>query len=338
MQPNWFAVSREIFEHPVVGKDVPPPPPADPERHAQPPLVAWLDLMGWATPFDRIAPHKGGTVALRRGELIFGRAFWAARWNWSQQSLRTFSKKLLSHGMISVVNQSRGHSANVISLTKYDAYQALPGERKPVQQPVDQPVPNQCSTSAQPDSYTSTLNKDSRSEESARPRVGVDIGFDITDADLDEFHATLVYWGLKRNQLAMQLASINRDEAERTLISEIRIAIVNNPVAEPYQVHGSVLAAISTISLKQKSEQDSGERRAVGPKSAVSYFREVLDSTLKDRILADRNLQAQAQADHHMQKASLAKREERLEQGIIHPNFGAARPGRSSFATAGFPP
>lgn len=332
MQTNWIAVSRELRDHAIVGMAVPPPAAADPTRHAQPPFAAWFDLMCEASFIDRLVPHKGGTVALRRSELIFGRAYWAHRWNWSEQSLRTFREKLLTHGMIAIVNQSRGHSANVISLTKYDAYQAQASGTKPVLQP----EANQSPTGDQPDSNKET-RKQTSWEESTRPRAAIDIGFDLTDSDLDEFHATLVYWGLKRSQKSMQVGALSRDESERLLVSDIRSVIALNPAAEAHVIHGAVLAAISTISAKQKGEQDTGDRRGIGPSSALKYFREVLGSTVKTAMLQEANLQAQAKADHHMQKLSLAKREERLEQGVVHPTFGSARPGRSSFATAEFP-
>lgn len=144
---RWIAVSIDFFSHPVVGMNVPPPKPADKSRHAQSPALAWLDLISSASWKAREVNHKGKRVKLERGQFLAGRSYWAERWNWGEQAVRSYFAKLCSENMIEICNQSCGHLANVASICKYEEYQGQHAAAKPV----EKPEPNQSLTSAQPE-------------------------------------------------------------------------------------------------------------------------------------------------------------------------------------------
>lgn len=144
---RWIAVCVDVFDHPVVGMAIPPPKPADPARHSQAPAMAWLDLIASAAWSRKTITHKNAVVTLERGQFLSGRAYWAKRWNWGEQSVRSFFSKLCSCEMVAISNQSNGHLANVASICNYDTYQNAKADA----QPAKKPDPNQSPTSGQPE-------------------------------------------------------------------------------------------------------------------------------------------------------------------------------------------
>lgn len=160
---RWMAVCVDMLDHPVVGMAVPPPKPADTSKHAQPPSMAWLDLISSAAFQELRVPHKGATIVLTRGQFLAGRAHWAKRWNWGEQSVRSFFSRLVQNGMVEISNQSDGHLANVASICNYDTYQSRKGKSKPE----EKPEPNQSLTSGQPEpnQNTTRTTKNTNEEE-----------------------------------------------------------------------------------------------------------------------------------------------------------------------------
>jgi len=157
---RWIRVCVDMLDHPVVGINVPPPRPKDPSRHAVQPAMAWLDLLCAASWKERKVHHKDKIITLKRGEFIAGRAYWAKRWNWGEQAVRSFFARLIKCEMIAISNQSLGHTANIVSICNYDLYQGALTDS----QPEEKPVLNQCSTSAQPETNQTVYrnNKDTR--------------------------------------------------------------------------------------------------------------------------------------------------------------------------------
>ena len=76
---GWFAVSRAMFEHPLVGI----------RGEIYPRYVAWQDLIAMAN----FKPP-------RRGQLTASLRFLARRWRWSVKAVRCFLKALENEGMI----------------------------------------------------------------------------------------------------------------------------------------------------------------------------------------------------------------------------------------------
>lgn len=154
---RWIAVCVDMLDHPVVGMSVAPPKPADDGRHAIAPMIAWQDLIASAAFAAKPINHKGVEIVLERGQFLAGRAYWAKRWNWGEQSVRSFFSRLVDRGMIAISNQSDGHLANVASVCNYDTYQSRKADAKPDKKP----EPNQSLTSGQPEP-NQTLTRDTK--------------------------------------------------------------------------------------------------------------------------------------------------------------------------------
>ena len=143
---RWMATCVDMFEHPIVGMNVPPPPAADETRHAQQPMIAWQDLLRSAAYAEKKINHKLRVITLKRGEFLAGRSFWAIRWNWGEKAVRNFFDRLIVAGMIAIQGQSKGHTANIASICNYDVYQ----RSKDDSQPEQRPVVGQCEASGGP--------------------------------------------------------------------------------------------------------------------------------------------------------------------------------------------
>lgn len=154
---RWIAVCVDMLEHPVVGMSVPPPKAADAGRHAVAPMIAWQDLIASAAYASKAVTHKGVELKLERGQFLAGRAYWAKRWNWGEQSVRSFFSRLVDREMIAICNQSEGHFSNVASICNYCTYQSRKADAKPEKKP----EPNQWSTSGQPEG-NQTLTRDTK--------------------------------------------------------------------------------------------------------------------------------------------------------------------------------
>ncbi len=124
-------------------------------------FAAWADLLMEANWRDREFAHDGKNVRIERGQLLGARSWLAARWGWSEDSVRWFLKKLEKAEMIELQSskpapkqeqaspqhgehtetaraehqastrsntqsntRSKGYFANVITICNYNVYQA----------------------------------------------------------------------------------------------------------------------------------------------------------------------------------------------------------------------
>lgn len=165
---GWVKIYRDIREHPVVGFGQ-PVKPNDPSRGAYSRGEAFQDLLMEAQYRPGTARINGQAVSLEIGQLVAARSYLAIRWNWSEQTVRTFLAHLVKAGII-VINQlsvqrpgtSKKTAANAITLCNYEKYQAyseavtayVAGLKAPTGQPAnsgaEQPASNQLATSYQP--------------------------------------------------------------------------------------------------------------------------------------------------------------------------------------------
>lgn len=112
----WIAVCVNTFEHPVLDHG-----PYD--RRS-----AWLWLIANAATRDKTVSHKGQPFALKRGQVLAGRAHLAKVWNWSEKQVRLFLELLASENMVEK-GQSNGHFANVLTISNYGKYQNAAPEK-----------------------------------------------------------------------------------------------------------------------------------------------------------------------------------------------------------------
>lgn len=105
--PGFFSVSREIFDHPVVGRD--------PER-----FRAWLWMISRAcwkpTRFD----VNGKIVALERGQFVTSFRQLAEELGWSRSATERFLTRLKTETMIGT---ETGTGKMVITICNYSNYQ-----------------------------------------------------------------------------------------------------------------------------------------------------------------------------------------------------------------------
>lgn len=135
---NWFAVSRDIFDHPIVG------------IHNRPftETEAWLWLVSRATYETRRAMNKGTVIVLDPGDLMAAHSYLAERWKWSVDKVRWYLKRLQAEAMISrAVNKSTNRNTNqiqIISICNYSRYQIIrEAEHQANSQANTKPTPSQ---------------------------------------------------------------------------------------------------------------------------------------------------------------------------------------------------
>jgi hypothetical protein len=107
---RWVRVSVELLNHTALDHG-----PFD--RRS-----AWLWLITNAAVRDKMVNHKGQPFALKRGQVLAGRAYLATAWNWSEKQVRVFLELLASENMVEK-GQSNGHFANVLTISNYAKYQ-----------------------------------------------------------------------------------------------------------------------------------------------------------------------------------------------------------------------
>lgn len=131
MTGNWYAASRDMLDHPVVGIHVPAPRASKGRRPIQP-FAAWH----WM-----IARANYASTRLERGQLVVGREHLALEWQWSEQNVRTFLKNLRAHDMVRS-NQITNQKGTLLTICNYDKYQS--GQPETNQQTtINSPEPNQ---------------------------------------------------------------------------------------------------------------------------------------------------------------------------------------------------
>lgn len=196
---NWIAISRDIRDHHYVGFGYPASPQVKNKRtYAR--AEAWLDMLMEAQYRPRQHDVKGATVWVDVGQFLASRTYLAARWNWSQQAVRTFLDRLETEGMIKrdqPTNQQLNHPnnqqkstknrlvANIISISNYCKYQSLSDEisvyvdnikttNKTIEELAikttsQQPASNQPATSQQPESNNVTRKQGALNDSAGAP-------------------------------------------------------------------------------------------------------------------------------------------------------------------------
>ena len=132
---NWFAVSRMMFEHYVVGAGH-AVAPDDPSRGAYSKMEAWLDLIAMAAYEKTAIMNKGREQEILPGQLMGAHTYLARRWNWTVKTVRVFVRQLELCEMITrAVHEIRdkrdgnqkGNQCQVITISNYGNYQ-LPSD------------------------------------------------------------------------------------------------------------------------------------------------------------------------------------------------------------------
>jgi hypothetical protein len=148
---NWFAVSRLLFDHYLVGAGQ-PMKPANPKKGAYSKMEAWLDLIAMAAYEPSTILNKGREQKLETGQAMAGYSFLAERWNWSVDTVRWFVKQLEIALMITRhCNKQRANrytnQIQILSISNYGNYQASKGDEhqanyQPTQQASTNPTPS----------------------------------------------------------------------------------------------------------------------------------------------------------------------------------------------------
>jgi hypothetical protein len=87
---GWFAVSRLIFSHELIGI----------RGRAYTEFEAWLWLLAQASFEQCTVNNKGHTIILDPGQLMHARTYLAHVWQWSEDKVRWFLKRLETEAMI----------------------------------------------------------------------------------------------------------------------------------------------------------------------------------------------------------------------------------------------
>lgn len=140
---GWIAMARSVRNHHLVGMHV-FVQPANANRGAVMPLVAWMDLIMECRFADGTVINNGKKMTLRRGQLLGANSWLADRWNWTPKTVRGFLARLEDDGMISLggsqpapgqvesetgkspgtaEGRSKGRFANVLTICNYSQYQ-----------------------------------------------------------------------------------------------------------------------------------------------------------------------------------------------------------------------
>ena len=124
---NWFAVSRMVFDHMVVGAGQ-PVKPADPRRGSYSRLEAWLWLIANAAYEQSKIMNKGREMTLNPGQLMGAYSHLSTTWNWTPETVRYFLSSLERAVMLYRENSKQKGNGNhnqcqVISVCNYERYQ-----------------------------------------------------------------------------------------------------------------------------------------------------------------------------------------------------------------------
>ena len=107
---NWFAVSRDIFDHPIIGI----------HQRAFTDTEAWLYLLSIAAYAPTEVENKGGMIVLDPGQIMAAHAFLAKRWTWSTDKVRWYLKRLETEAMITRFTTSKSTEINTKQHTNQD--------------------------------------------------------------------------------------------------------------------------------------------------------------------------------------------------------------------------
>lgn len=169
---NWFAVSRDVFSHPVVG------------IHNRPftEFEAWLWLISRAAYAPRRENNKGVTIVIDPGHLMAAHAFLEREWMWTVARVRHFLKRLETEAMITrytnTLPANRNNQIQIISICNYTTYQRV--HRQP-----SQPNNNQATAEQQPNDKPATSQQQHYNKETNK-HLSEDSSPDAAIATSDE--------------------------------------------------------------------------------------------------------------------------------------------------------
>lgn len=172
---NWFAVSRLIFDHHIVGvRDRP---------YTE--LEAWLWLLAAASWERTEVINKGRPVVIDPGQMMHARTYLAQTWQWTEDKVRWFLKRLENEAMITrfcaQINTQRHtqdhtqrntqqpiNQIQIITVCNYKDYQVIRDIQQEAQHP---PTPPPSHPASHPQVNTSTpKHKDSLPADAGRER------------------------------------------------------------------------------------------------------------------------------------------------------------------------
>lgn len=137
----WIRVTRDMWNHPVVGAHVKPPKAADPKHVAIQPMLMWQWMIMEAGYAERKRVIMNQPLLLQRGQFAASQRFMADALNWTRKGVRLWLAKLVRFGMITVRTEAdteqlilafpeliasgpdRGQPLSVITLCNYDKHQ-----------------------------------------------------------------------------------------------------------------------------------------------------------------------------------------------------------------------
>jgi len=168
---GWYATHRDMLSHEVVGAGQQVKPANPKLKFCFSRYEAWHWLIANAAFQERSFNNKGRLQTLQPGQVVGGRKFLAETWNWTEQTVREFLKRLRLELMITMEtdairsnmttsrpeanqnqtrtanrNQRRHNTSNIITICNYLNYQLSLDEEQPPQQPAN----NQQTTTEQP--------------------------------------------------------------------------------------------------------------------------------------------------------------------------------------------
>lgn len=146
---NWFAVSRNVFNHPIVG--IRNRPYTD--------LEAWLSLLAMAEYETQRIVNKGQMIFLDPGQLMAAHIYLSERWKWTTDKVRYFLQRLQNEAMIarfcSMQNTNRRtNQIQVITICNYGKYQYAPA----ILHQAPQQAENQASPKPIPSAHQASTN------------------------------------------------------------------------------------------------------------------------------------------------------------------------------------
>lgn len=154
---NWFAVSRDVFSHYLVG------------IHDRPytDFEAWLSLLAMASYGTRKVVNKGKIVVLDPGELMASHSFLAQRWMWSPDKVRWYLKRLVLEAMVTRITTGPDTKRNtnqiqVISISNYSIYQFYGRAQRQAEHQAE----HQANTSCTPSQHQESNKETNKQEDS----------------------------------------------------------------------------------------------------------------------------------------------------------------------------
>ena len=108
----------------------------DQEKRSFTRFEAWIDLILSAVGLPKTILYRDQPINLKRGEMIIARRKLAERWGWSQMRVHRFVAFLKETGKIRY--HRRDHRFTIIFIVKYDTYNPLISDIKPINETTDE--------------------------------------------------------------------------------------------------------------------------------------------------------------------------------------------------------